>query len=50
MVDAQGLNKDTEVTITVNDFPQKRNTLYMIKTILNQQNNWIATPVIKVGI
>uniref|UniRef100_A0ABM5FQH8 Complement C3 n=1 Tax=Pogona vitticeps TaxID=103695 RepID=A0ABM5FQH8_9SAUR len=48
VVEAHGLNVATEVTVTVHDFPQKRNNLYQIKASLTPENGMIATPSIKV--
>ncbi|XP_042306240.1 A.superbus venom factor 1-like [Sceloporus undulatus] len=49
VVEAHGLTVATEVTVSVHDFPQKKNTLYQIKATLNRENGLMATPSIKVG-
>uniref|UniRef100_A0A8D2LCJ6 Complement C3 n=1 Tax=Varanus komodoensis TaxID=61221 RepID=A0A8D2LCJ6_VARKO len=48
VVEAHGLNVPTEVTVSVYDFPQKKNVLYMVKAALNTNNNMLASPSIKV--
>uniref|UniRef100_A0ABM5FQG1 A.superbus venom factor 1-like n=1 Tax=Pogona vitticeps TaxID=103695 RepID=A0ABM5FQG1_9SAUR len=48
VVEAHGLNVATEVTVTVYDFPQRRNTFYQMRTFLMPENGMIATPSIKV--
>nr|XP_060619581.1 A.superbus venom factor 1-like [Anolis sagrei ordinatus] len=48
VVEAHGLNTATEVTVSVHDFPQKRNVLYEIKATMNPDNGMIVTPIIKV--
>ncbi|XP_003216795.1 complement C3 [Anolis carolinensis] len=48
VVEAHGLNVATDVTISVHDFPQKRNTLYQVRAVLNQDNGMMVTPLIKV--
>uniref|UniRef100_A0A670KLM6 Complement C3 n=1 Tax=Podarcis muralis TaxID=64176 RepID=A0A670KLM6_PODMU len=37
------------VTVSVHDFPQKRNTLYMVKTRIEPASGMMVTPTIKVG-
>ncbi|XP_066473809.1 complement C3 isoform X1 [Tiliqua scincoides] len=48
VVEAHGLNVATEVTISVQDFPQRKNTLYLVKTNLNPQNKMMAVTSIKI--
>uniref|UniRef100_A0A8D2LEV2 Complement C3 n=1 Tax=Varanus komodoensis TaxID=61221 RepID=A0A8D2LEV2_VARKO len=48
VVEAHGLNVPTEVTVSVYDFPQKKNVLYMVKAALNTNNNMLASPSIKI--
>ncbi|XP_008101945.3 A.superbus venom factor 1 [Anolis carolinensis] len=48
VVEAHGLNVATEVTISVHDFPQKRNTFYQIRATMNTDNGMMVTPTIKV--
>ncbi|KAJ6657650.1 hypothetical protein lerEdw1_002151, partial [Lerista edwardsae] len=48
VVEAHGLNVETEVTISVHDFPLRKNTLYLVKTILSPQNNMMGVSSIKV--
>uniref|UniRef100_A0A803SNA2 Complement C3 n=1 Tax=Anolis carolinensis TaxID=28377 RepID=A0A803SNA2_ANOCA len=48
VVEAHGLNVATEVTISVHDFPQKRNTLYQVRATMNPANGMMVTPTIKV--
>uniref|UniRef100_A0A670KI63 Complement C3 n=1 Tax=Podarcis muralis TaxID=64176 RepID=A0A670KI63_PODMU len=48
VVEAHGSNFDTEVTVSVHDFPQKKNTLYMVKVPMNPANGMMVTPAIKV--
>uniref|UniRef100_A0A670KL28 Uncharacterized protein n=1 Tax=Podarcis muralis TaxID=64176 RepID=A0A670KL28_PODMU len=45
VVEAHGSNFDTEVTVSVHDFPQKKNTLYMVKVPMNPANGMMVTPV-----
>ncbi|XP_072847649.2 A.superbus venom factor 1 isoform X1 [Pogona vitticeps] len=49
VVEAHGLNAEIEVTITVLDFPHKRNNFYWIKASLKPENGMIATPFIKLS-
>uniref|UniRef100_A0ABM5FQG6 A.superbus venom factor 1-like n=1 Tax=Pogona vitticeps TaxID=103695 RepID=A0ABM5FQG6_9SAUR len=49
VVEAHGLNAETEVTITVLDFPEKKNNIYWIKASLKPENGMIATPSIKLS-
>uniref|UniRef100_A0A670KLW9 Complement C3 n=1 Tax=Podarcis muralis TaxID=64176 RepID=A0A670KLW9_PODMU len=49
VVEAHGSNFDTEVTVSVHDFPQKKNTLYMVKVPMNPANGMMVTPAIKVS-
>lgn len=49
VVEANGLNAATEVTITVHDFPFKRQVLYLIKANLNPDEGMLTTATIKVG-
>nr|XP_016846274.1 PREDICTED: venom factor [Anolis carolinensis] len=48
VVEAHGLSVPTEVTISVHNFPQKRNSLYQIKAAMNPANDMMVTPLIKV--
>ncbi|XP_061495331.1 complement C3 [Rhineura floridana] len=48
VVEAHGLSSATEVTVSVYDFPQKKNILYMVKAPMNPANGMIVTPAIKV--
>lgn len=48
VVEAHGLNVPTEVTISVQDFPQRKNTLYLVKTNLNSENKMMAVTSIKI--
>nr|XP_014424811.1 venom factor-like isoform X1 [Pelodiscus sinensis]XP_025036196.1 venom factor-like isoform X1 [Pelodiscus sinensis] len=48
VVEAHGLTTPSEVTITIYNFPQKRNYLYQVKTSLNSENGMMGTAVIKV--
>ncbi|XP_033029307.1 venom factor-like [Lacerta agilis] len=48
VVEAHGSNFDTEVTVSVHDFPQKKNILYMVKVPMNPANGMMVTPAIKV--
>ncbi|XP_054859268.1 LOW QUALITY PROTEIN: complement C3 [Eublepharis macularius] len=48
VVEAHGLNVQTEVTITVYDFPQKKKALYLVQASLQPDNGMMVTPTIKV--
>ncbi|XP_067416504.1 complement C3-like [Emydura macquarii macquarii] len=48
LVEAHGLITSTEVTITIQDFPQRRQNLAQVKTSLNPENGMMGTAVIKV--
>ncbi|XP_067320116.1 venom factor-like [Anolis sagrei] len=48
VVEAHGLNTATEVTVSVHNFPQKRDSLYQIKATMNPANGMMVTPLIKV--
>ncbi|XP_062975153.1 complement C3 [Elgaria multicarinata webbii] len=50
VVEAHGLNTATEVTVSVHDFPQKKNILYMVKAPLNPENGMLASPAIRVPV
>uniref|UniRef100_A0A8C0H392 Complement C3 n=1 Tax=Chelonoidis abingdonii TaxID=106734 RepID=A0A8C0H392_CHEAB len=49
VVEAHGLNAPIVVTVTVHDFPFKKNILYQVQTDLNPANGMMGTAVIKVG-
>nr|XP_020634476.1 venom factor-like [Pogona vitticeps] len=49
VVEAHGLNAETEVTITILDFPQKMYILNQTKASLKPENGMIATPFIKLS-
>uniref|UniRef100_A0A8D2Q4E7 Complement C3 n=1 Tax=Varanus komodoensis TaxID=61221 RepID=A0A8D2Q4E7_VARKO len=48
VVAAQGLSSQTDVLVTVQHFPEKRNILYRVTATLSKENGMLATPVIKV--
>nr|XP_060619580.1 A.superbus venom factor 1-like [Anolis sagrei ordinatus] len=48
VVEAHGLNAVTNVTITIRDFPQKRNILCETKATMNSDNGMMVTPLIEV--
>uniref|UniRef100_A0A8D2L7P3 Complement C3 n=1 Tax=Varanus komodoensis TaxID=61221 RepID=A0A8D2L7P3_VARKO len=47
VVAAQGLSSQTDVLVTVQHFPEKRNILYRVTATLSKENGMLATPVIK---
>ncbi|XP_006023407.1 complement C3 [Alligator sinensis] len=49
VVEANGLSAVTEVTITVHDFPFKRQVLYLIKANLNPDEGMLTTATIKIS-
>uniref|UniRef100_A0A8D2L9F2 Complement C3 n=1 Tax=Varanus komodoensis TaxID=61221 RepID=A0A8D2L9F2_VARKO len=49
VVAAQGLSSQTDVLVTVQHFPEKRNILYRVTATLSKENGMLATPVIKVA-
>uniref|UniRef100_A0A8D2L8C7 Complement C3 n=1 Tax=Varanus komodoensis TaxID=61221 RepID=A0A8D2L8C7_VARKO len=49
VVAAQGLSSQTDVLVTVQHFPEKRNILYRVTATLSKENGMLATPVIKIN-
>uniref|UniRef100_A0A803SXY3 NTR domain-containing protein n=1 Tax=Anolis carolinensis TaxID=28377 RepID=A0A803SXY3_ANOCA len=48
VVEAHGLSVATEVAISVQDFPQRKNIFYQIRATMNPVNGMMVTPFIKV--
>uniref|UniRef100_A0A803TVL5 NTR domain-containing protein n=1 Tax=Anolis carolinensis TaxID=28377 RepID=A0A803TVL5_ANOCA len=47
VVEAHGLSVATEVAISVQDFPQRKNIFYQIRATMNPVNGMMVTPFIK---
>uniref|UniRef100_A0A803TP89 NTR domain-containing protein n=1 Tax=Anolis carolinensis TaxID=28377 RepID=A0A803TP89_ANOCA len=50
VVEAHGLSVATEVAISVQDFPQRKNIFYQIRATMNPVNGMMVTPFIKVDL
>uniref|UniRef100_A0A8D2Q4D7 Complement C3 n=1 Tax=Varanus komodoensis TaxID=61221 RepID=A0A8D2Q4D7_VARKO len=49
VVAAQGLSSQTDVLVTVQHFPEKRNILYRVTATLSKENGMLATPHLPIG-
>lgn len=49
VLEAHDLKENTEVTVTVHDFPAKKQVLFREKTDLTSANQYMSTVTIQVG-